>query len=48
MCIFCMIANGEIPSNKIYEDESVIAFLDINPLLMDIRLLSQKNTVILF
>lgn len=31
MCIFCMIANGEIPSNKIYEDESVIAFLDINP-----------------
>ena len=29
MCIFCMIANGEIPSNKIYEDESVIAFLDI-------------------
>ena len=31
MCIFCMIAKGEIPSNKIYEDESVIAFLDINP-----------------
>ncbi len=31
MCIFCSIAKGEIPSNKIYEDEMVIAFLDINP-----------------
>lgn len=31
MCIFCSIVNGEIPSNKIYEDDMVIAFLDINP-----------------
>ena len=31
MCIFCMIANGEIPSYKVYEDESVLAFLDVNP-----------------
>ena len=30
-CIFCKIANGEIPSKKIYEDEDVIAFNDINP-----------------
>jgi len=30
-CIFCKIAAGEIPSHKIYEDESVFAFLDINP-----------------
>lgn len=30
-CIFCKIANGEIPSYKIYEDELVLAFLDINP-----------------
>lgn len=29
-CIFCKIANGEIPSYKIYEDEIVYAFLDIN------------------
>ena len=30
-CIFCKIINGDIPSYKIYEDESVIAYLDINP-----------------
>ena len=30
-CIFCKIANGEIPSLKIYEDDVVFAFLDINP-----------------
>ncbi|HLD16058.1 MAG TPA: HIT family protein [Candidatus Nanoarchaeia archaeon] len=31
-CIFCRIAKGEIPCNKIYEDNDVIAFLDINPI----------------
>jgi histidine triad (HIT) family protein len=31
MCIFCKIINGEIPSYKIYEDESTFAFLDIKP-----------------
>lgn len=30
-CIFCKIVNGEIPSKKIYEDEKVYAFHDINP-----------------
>lgn len=30
-CIFCAIAAGEIPSFKIYEDELVLAYLDINP-----------------
>ena len=30
-CIFCKIINGEIPSYKIYEDDLVLAFLDINP-----------------
>jgi len=30
-CIFCKIANGEIPTDKIYEDERVVAFYDINP-----------------
>lgn len=30
-CIFCKIINSEIPSKKIYEDENVLAFLDINP-----------------
>ena len=30
-CIFCKIIKGEIPSNKIYEGEKFLAFLDINP-----------------
>mgnify|MGYP004596075927 FL=1 len=30
-CIFCKIINGEIPSEKVYEDDSVLAFKDINP-----------------
>ena len=30
-CIFCKIANGEIPSNKAYEDETVLAFYDLDP-----------------
>ncbi|MEG0095335.1 MAG: HIT family protein [Erysipelotrichaceae bacterium] len=30
MCIFCKIINHEIPSNILYEDEDVIAFLDIS------------------
>lgn len=30
-CLFCKIVAGKIPSNKIYEDDSVFAFLDINP-----------------
>lgn len=30
-CIFCAIADGEIPSFKVYEDELVLAYLDINP-----------------
>ncbi|OOM06697.1 histidine triad nucleotide-binding protein [Clostridium saccharobutylicum] len=30
-CIFCKIVDGEIPSNKLYEDDKVYAFYDINP-----------------
>ena len=30
-CIFCKIIKGEIPSNKVYEDEEILAFHDINP-----------------
>lgn len=30
-CIFCKIANGEIPSTKVYEDETVVAFKDLSP-----------------
>ncbi len=30
-CLFCKIANGEIPSNKVYEDDKILAFHDIAP-----------------
>lgn len=30
-CIFCKIIAGEIPSNKVYEDEDMLVFRDINP-----------------
>lgn len=30
-CIFCKIIAGQIPSNKVYEDEHVLVFRDINP-----------------
>lgn len=30
-CVFCAIVAGEIPSFRIYEDDVVISFLDINP-----------------
>lgn len=30
-CVFCAIAEGEIPSFKVYEDDLVLAYLDINP-----------------
>ena len=31
-CIFCKIVKGEIPADKVYEDEKFLAFLDIHPL----------------
>ncbi len=30
-CLFCKIIDGEIPSDRVYEDDEVIAFRDINP-----------------
>ena len=30
-CLFCKIIKGDIPCNKVYEDEDVLAFYDINP-----------------
>lgn len=30
-CIFCKIIKGEIPSEKVYEDEDILAFKDIQP-----------------
>lgn len=31
-CIFCKIVRGEIPSRKVYEDDDLLAFHDINPI----------------
>ena len=31
-CLFCKIINGDIPCSKVYEDDKVLAFNDINPL----------------
>ena len=31
-CLFCKIIAGEIPSEKVYEDDEVLAFKDINPM----------------
>ena len=31
-CLFCKIIKGEIPSTKVYEDDEVLAFNDIEPL----------------
>ena len=42
-CIFCKIINGEIPCYKIYEDDIVIAFLDINPLVLGHTLIIPKK-----
>ena len=30
-CLFCKIVNGEIPSEKVYEDDEIMAFNDIHP-----------------
>ena len=30
-CLFCKIAQGQIPSNKLFEDDNILAFYDIAP-----------------
>ncbi len=42
-CIFCKIINGEIPSYKIYEDDKIISFLDINPVSVGHTLIIPKE-----
>lgn len=32
MCIFCKIIKGELPASVVYEDDMVLAFLDIHPI----------------
>lgn len=31
-CLFCRIAAGELPAHKIYEDDAILAFLDLHPI----------------
>lgn len=45
-CIFCKIINGEIPSYKIYEDEVVICFLDVNPDTLGHSLIVPKKHIV--
>ena len=42
-CIFCKIVAGDIPSHKVYEDEHVLAFLDIHPIQPGHTLVVPKN-----
>jgi len=42
-CIFCRIVAGEIPCHVVYEDEDVLAFLDVNPLSLGHTLLIPKG-----
>jgi len=42
-CIFCAIVDGEIPGRIVYEDETVLAFLDANPLAAGHTLVIPKN-----
>src|SRR3989344_9282744 len=44
-CIFCLIAQGSIPAKKLYEDNQVIAVLDINPAVPGHILLFPKNHI---
>lgn len=42
-CIFCKIVKGEIPSYKVYEDELILAFLDLNPVSVGHTLIIPKE-----
>lgn len=42
-CIFCKIVKGDIPCTKVYEDEMVLAFADINPITDGHTLIIPKN-----
>lgn len=41
-CIFCKIAAGQIPCSRIYEDDKVVAFLDLNPVALGHALVVPK------
>ncbi|HHU21165.1 MAG TPA: HIT family protein [Acholeplasma sp.] len=43
MCIFCKIANKEIPSYTVYEDDNFLAFLDLSPITVGHTLVVPKK-----
>jgi len=43
MCIFCMISQHQIPADILYEDETIIAILDINPVTQGHALVISKK-----
>ncbi len=42
-CIFCKIIRGEIPGFKVYEDDDILAFLDVNPVAVGHALVIPKH-----
>jgi histidine triad (HIT) family protein len=44
-CVFCKIAKGDIPAHKVYEDDSVLAFLDVKPVNPGHTMVIPKNHV---
>ncbi|OGE80081.1 MAG: hypothetical protein A2660_00320 [Candidatus Doudnabacteria bacterium RIFCSPHIGHO2_01_FULL_45_18] len=42
-CVFCKIIAGEIPSDKVYEDEFVLSFLDLHPVMPGHTLIMPKQ-----
>lgn len=44
-CLFCKIIAGEIPSTKVYEDDEILAFKDINPMAPVHVLIIPKNHI---
>lgn len=44
-CIFCKIINGDIPCRKVYEDDLVISFMDVNPHAMGHVLIVPKKHI---
>ena len=49
MCIFCSIVKGEIPSEKVYEDELVMGFKDVNPVApLHLLFIPKKHVVNVF
>ena len=47
-CIFCKLANGEIPTATIYEDEDFRVILDANPAARDMHSSFRKNIMPIF